>query len=179
MSVCTVLKPKDTVEYLLPLILQMLKDKNSDVRLNLISKFETIPNVKDILPLDAINEQILQSINDDELGLAKNLKWRVRLQVIQLIPNLAKQLGSDFFDSKLSDMCMAWLGDSVWSIREAATANLTRLASGFGVEWAKKNIIPKVRRIEEGVASVCSLACLVRSVVSLFSSWFGVLLSGR
>ena len=145
MSICTILKPADTRQYLLPLILDMLRDKNSDVRLNIISKFETIPNLRDILPLEEINDEILKSINDDEHGLAKNLKWRVRLQVIQLIPNLAKQLGSDFFDAKLSEMCMAWLGDSVWSIREAATANLTKLAEGFGLEWAKKNIIPKVK----------------------------------
>ena len=69
---------------------------------------------------------------------------RVRLQVIQLIPNLAKQLGEDFFDARLSEMCMEWLKDSVWSIREAATANLTKLAEGFGIEWAKRVIIPKV-----------------------------------
>lgn len=39
---------------------------------------------------------------------------------------------------------MTWLGDSVFSIREAATTILKRLTQEFGVDWAKQNIIPKV-----------------------------------
>jgi serine/threonine-protein phosphatase 2A regulatory subunit A len=39
---------------------------------------------------------------------------------------------------------MQWLGDAVFSIREAATANLRRLTEVFGIDWAKKAIIPRV-----------------------------------
>jgi len=49
-----------------------------------------------------------------------------------------------FFDEKLGFLCMTWLGDCVFSIREAATNNLKKLTEVFGVEWAQNNIIPKV-----------------------------------
>ena len=62
MSMCSVLKVKESTEYLLPLILTMLKDKSSDVRLNLLSTFETVPNLRECLPLEQINEQILECI---------------------------------------------------------------------------------------------------------------------
>lgn len=39
---------------------------------------------------------------------------------------------------------MTWLGDSVYSIREAAINNLKKLTEFFGVEWAQTHIIPKV-----------------------------------
>jgi len=39
---------------------------------------------------------------------------------------------------------MSWLGDNVYSIREAATVNLKRLTEVFGVEWARQAIVPKV-----------------------------------
>lgn len=39
---------------------------------------------------------------------------------------------------------MTWLGDSVYSIREAASKNLRKLTEVFGVEWAKSTLIPKV-----------------------------------
>ena len=39
---------------------------------------------------------------------------------------------------------MSWLGDTVFSIREAATANLKKLTEVFGVEWASESILPKV-----------------------------------
>ena len=39
---------------------------------------------------------------------------------------------------------MSWLGDIVFSIREAATINLKKLIEVFGVEWARGAIVPKV-----------------------------------
>ena len=39
---------------------------------------------------------------------------------------------------------MSWLGDTVFSIREAATINLKKLTEVFGVEWARVAIVPKV-----------------------------------
>jgi len=39
---------------------------------------------------------------------------------------------------------MGWLGDTVFSIREAATKNLKKLTEVFGPEWASEAIIPKV-----------------------------------
>jgi len=76
--------------------------------------------------------------------LAEDKQWRVRLAIIEYIPLLASQLGVSFFDEKLSDLCMGWLGDTVFSIREAATTNLKKLTEVFGVEWASEAIIPKV-----------------------------------
>jgi serine/threonine-protein phosphatase 2A regulatory subunit A len=66
------------------------------------------------------------------------------LAIIEYIPLLASQLGVKFFDEKLAALCMGWLGDTVFSIREAATHNLKKLTEVFGVEWANDAIIPKV-----------------------------------
>ena len=49
-----------------------------------------------------------------------------------------------FFDEQLSNLCMSWLGDIVFSIREAATVNLKKLIDVFGVEWARQAIVPRV-----------------------------------
>jgi serine/threonine-protein phosphatase 2A regulatory subunit A len=68
----------------------------------------------------------------------------VRQAIIEYIPLLATQLGKDFFDEQLSSLCMSWLGDTVYSIREAATINLKKLTEVFGVEWARAQIVPKV-----------------------------------
>ena len=52
--------------------------------------------------------------------------------------------GVDYFDEKLGKLCMSWLGDSVFSIREAACVNLKNLTEVFGLDWAKQDILPKV-----------------------------------
>lgn len=60
------------------------------------------------------------------------------------MPLLAQQLGQKFFDEKLASLCMSWLGDTVFSIREASVQNLKKLTEVFGVEWATEAIVPKV-----------------------------------
>ncbi|CAM9592625.1 unnamed protein product [Ectocarpus sp. 8 AP-2014] len=52
--------------------------------------------------------------------------------------------GAQFFNDKLCDICLAWLGDNVFSIRVAATDNLKRLTDHFGTQWARDHILPKV-----------------------------------
>ena len=68
----------------------------------------------------------------------------MRQAIIEYIPLLATQLGKPFFDEQLGNLCMSWLGDTVFSIREAATVNLKTLTEVFGVDWAKVAIVPKV-----------------------------------
>jgi len=66
------------------------------------------------------------------------------LAIIDHVPLLASQLGVQFFDEKLNNLCMSWLGDTVFSIREASTKNLKKLTEVFGVAWANEAIVPKV-----------------------------------
>ncbi|KIK71015.1 hypothetical protein GYMLUDRAFT_254306 [Collybiopsis luxurians FD-317 M1] len=128
---------ESTIEYLLPLFLQLLKDDFPEVRLNIISKLETVNNV---IGIELLSENLLPAI----VELAEDKSWRVRQAIIEYIPPLAKQLGKPFFDEQLGNLCMSWLGDTVYSIREAATINLKNLTDVFGVEWSRAAIVPKI-----------------------------------
>lgn len=119
------------------MFLQCLKDEFPDVRLNIISKLE---NVNNVIGVELLSQSLLPAI----VELAEDKNWRVRLAIIEFMPLLAKQLGVKFFDEKLLGMCLGWMSDSVYSIREAATTNVRKLTEVFGVEWAKGSIIPKI-----------------------------------
>lgn len=51
-------------------------------------------------------EQLSQSLLPAIVELAEDAKWRVRLAIIEHMPLLATQLGQQFFDDKLNDLCM-------------------------------------------------------------------------
>lgn len=128
-----------TVRDLLGLILVLLKDDFPTVRLNVIS---TLDSVSFIMGMRHLSDELLPAIVD----LAEDRNWRVRLAIIEHIPLLAEHLGQELFDEemKLSDLCLTWLGDCVWSIREAAIENLKSLTVVFGPEWAQVIIVPQV-----------------------------------
>jgi len=111
------------------------------VRLNIIGKLNQVATV---IGLEKLSVHLLPAI----MELAEDRQWRVRMAIITYIPLLAEQLGEKFFNEKLSELCLAWLGDVVYSIREAATANLKRLAQVFGVAWARSHILPKVLELQ-------------------------------
>uniref|UniRef100_A0A8B9X6R3 Protein phosphatase 2 scaffold subunit Abeta n=1 Tax=Bos mutus grunniens TaxID=30521 RepID=A0A8B9X6R3_BOSMU len=136
MGLSTILGKENTIEHLLPLFLAQLKDECPEVRLNIISNLDCVNEV--------IGIQLSQSLLPAIVELAEDAKWRVRLAIIEYMPLLAGQLGVEFFDEKLNSLCMAWLVDHVYAIREAATNNLMKLVQKFGTEWAQNTIVPKV-----------------------------------
>lgn len=137
-----ILGKHETTQHLLPMFLQLLKDDFPDVRLNIISKLEQVNNV---IGIDLLSQSLLPAI----MQLAEDKQWRVRLAIIEYVPLLASQLGVKFFDEKLAALCMGWLGDTVFSIREASTLNLRKLTEVFGVEWASREVVPKVAKMAE------------------------------
>ena len=96
--------------------------------------------VNQVIGIELLAQSLLPAIEE----LAEDKHWRVRLAIIEYIPLLASQLGAEFFEEKLGRQCMKWLEDSVFSIREAATKNLQKLAQEFGPEWAKEHLVNRV-----------------------------------
>ncbi|XP_078093139.1 uncharacterized protein LOC144508703 [Mustelus asterias] len=137
MGLSPMLGKDHTVEHLLPLFLAQLKDECPEVRLNIISNLDC---VNEVIGIRQLSQSLLPAI----VELAEDAKWRVRLAIIEYMPLLAGQLGVEFFNEKLNSICMAWLIDHVFAVREAATNNLKKLAQRFGKVWAQNIIIPKV-----------------------------------
>lgn len=150
-----------TKEFLLPLFLQLLKDDFSEVRLHLIGKLEV---VNDVIGIEELSAALLPAI----MQLAEDKQWRVRQAIIEYIPLLAPQLGVQFFDEKLGSLCMTWLGDTVFSIRESATINLKKLTDVFGVEWAKGTILPQIVEMGKHPNYLYRMTTIFSITVSVF-----------
>ena len=84
-----------------------------------------------------------------------------------LFCRLIGQLGVEFFDEKLNSLCMTWLIDHVYAIREAATNNLKKLVEKFGTDWAQQTIIPKVIAMSRDQNYLHRMTCLFCINVSL------------
>ena len=144
MGLAPVLGKSATIDKLLPVILALLKDEFPDTRLSIISELQ---QVNQVIGVDLLWQTLLPTVRE----LAEDCHWRVRLAIIEYIPLLAQQLGVEFFtfddasqQKSLADLCLGWLKDSVYAVRDAATENLKQLAEHFGAEWAVANVVPKL-----------------------------------
>jgi len=157
-----ILGKEATISHLVPPVLLLLRDATSEVRLNIISSLSAL---NEVIGVDLLSQSLLPAI----LDLAEDGKWRIRLAIIQHIPLLGKQLGEDFFSEKLSSLCVAWLGDDISSIRQAAATNLKELTALFGSEWATFHLIPSIADIRQHQSYLRRLtavqACAMMSTV--------------
>uniref|UniRef100_A0A4W2CFQ3 Uncharacterized protein n=1 Tax=Bos indicus x Bos taurus TaxID=30522 RepID=A0A4W2CFQ3_BOBOX len=130
---------------ILPCIKELVSDANQHVKSALAS---VIMGLSPILGKDSTIEHLLPLFLaqlKDECPEVRVIGIRQLSQsLLPAIVELAGQLGVEFFDEKLNSLCMAWLVDHVYAIREAATSNLKKLVEKFGKEWAHATIIPKV-----------------------------------
>merc|ERR1711953_926852 len=133
--------------------LSQLKDECPEVRLNIISNLDC---VNEVIGIQQVSQSVLAAIGER----GEDTKWRVRLAIIEYMPLLAGQLGVDFFDEKLNSLCMTWLIDHVFAIREAATNNLKKLVEKFGTDWAQQTIIPKVIQMSRDQNHLHRMTCL-------------------
>jgi serine/threonine-protein phosphatase 2A regulatory subunit A len=97
-SVASVLGKDKTVEHIVPLFVKLLKDDWPEVRLNIISKLEELQTVTGPGPISS-------TIVPEIVSIAEDPQWRVRMALVERIPLLAKNLGLDQFDKKLTKVC--------------------------------------------------------------------------
>lgn len=84
-SICLFFLSDSTIEHLLPLFLNQLKDECPEVRLNIISNLDC---VNEVIGIKQLSQSLLPAI----VELAEDTKWRVRLAIIEYMPLLAGQL---------------------------------------------------------------------------------------
>jgi len=154
MELTTVLPRQDAQERILPQILRLLRDANPDVRLNLLAHLESVRSVVD---LEVLSQSLIPAIVD----LSRDKQWRIRRAVVRLVPRLAQQLGANFYEGRLSELCMSWVNDPVAEVREEATLNFARLAQTFGAAWAETHLVPRLLHISTRRTYVYRLICLL------------------
>jgi len=99
-----------TQSKILPILLDLLKDENSEVKLNVVSGMVKIANV---VGQDLLTTTLLQSLS----SMTKDGQWRVRMSVFELIADLAMIFGKQIYQKDLSAIFMGYLVNTAASVR--------------------------------------------------------------
>jgi serine/threonine-protein phosphatase 2A regulatory subunit A len=138
-SLAPILGQDNTNTYLVDFVLNLLKDEQYDVKLNLIG---TLHKITQVIGVTILSQKLLSAI----IQLTEDKQWRVRMSMIEYLPYLANILGLDYFNEKLINIALSSLVDPVHSIRIVSMHNLFKLTQEFGVNWFATHIIPEVSK---------------------------------
>ncbi|KAI8344676.1 armadillo-type protein [Chlamydoabsidia padenii] len=159
------------VDKLIPCIKDLVIDTNQQVRAAVAANISALAPIfgKDVT-IEYLLPLFLQLLKDDSSDVRLNIISKLENVNKEYIPFLASQLGVAFFDERLLQLCISWLGDTVFSVRDAATTNLKQLVEIFGCDWAKQTVLPQVMSLahnENYLYRMTTLFALSTMAVSL------------
>ena len=118
--------------------MDLLKDDNAEVKLNVIGGLEQIAKIVG-------QEVMLKNTFTDQLSLmTKENNWRVRMAVFDLIGTLGVLFGKEIYQAKLSGIFMGYLHNTAASVRKMGIQKVEELAKTFKEDWIVQEFIPVV-----------------------------------
>ena len=137
----------------------MIKDSDHDIRMVLIKNLDKLNEVMNI-------DNIVQGIIPSLIEISNNKNWRIRNQIAETIPVLGRILNKKIFMENILNICIKWLTDNVYAIRETACKLMKRLYDIFKGEDFEKKLLAKLSQM------IKSESYLIRITVTILIKEF-------
>jgi serine/threonine-protein phosphatase 2A regulatory subunit A len=152
---------KLTHDYLLPSIQSFLKDDSLDISLSLLTGALGLSHTldpPDLKPL--LNEGLNRTLGD--------VAWRTRLQVCELLPAYARDMGAEDFYDYFGNAIGRLATDSVYTVRDAIVQKITEIAKTYGENYTEERVLPIFLTLKQGKNYIYRVT-LLKSIASLAS----------
>ena len=120
-----------------PILMELLKDDNSDVKLNVV---QGLTKIAKVVGQDLLTSSLIATLTN----MTKDGQWRVRMGVVELIADLGIHFGKDIYTKNLHSSFMGYLTNTAASVRQMGVTKSAVLAAAFKGEWVMNEYIPVV-----------------------------------
>ena len=148
-----------TKVYVFPIFLTLIKDENIEIRMTLINNLSELDKE---IKINNIIESVMPPIKE----ISTNKSWRVRIQVMEIIPVLSKLFSQQLFMSHIFPICISALMDSVFSMREAASKVFVTIYKDVKNDEFEKKLLEKINELCN------STSYLLRNTVLVYIKFF-------
>ena len=142
LSLAPIIGTKKTNEFIFPIFQDLIKDENHDIRMVIIKNLDKL---NEVLNIDDFVKGIIPSL----IEISDNTNWRVRNQVQEIVPVLARIVNKKLFLESIMPICIKWLTDPVYAIRQNACKIIKRIYDIFKVEEFEKKLINKINSMSK------------------------------
>ena len=142
LSMAPIVNTNKTNEYIFPIFLDLIKDEAHDIRMLIIKNLDKLNEVVHI-------DNYVQGIIPSLVEISDNNNWHVRNQVQEIIPTIARIVKKKIFLDSIMPICLKWLTDQVYAIRQNACKILKRVYNIFKGEDFEKKLIAKLNAMSK------------------------------
>jgi serine/threonine-protein phosphatase 2A regulatory subunit A len=126
-----------TANKIMPILMDLIKDENSEVKLNVCNG---LIKVASVVGPDVLSPTFLSTLT----SMSKEGQWRVRMAVFELIGEMSKLFAKDVFQKHLEALFMSYLNNTAASVRDMGVRKAKELADKYKGDWIITTFIPKV-----------------------------------
>jgi serine/threonine-protein phosphatase 2A regulatory subunit A len=137
LSLAPIIGTKKTNEFIFPIFQDLIKDQDHDIRMVIIKNLDKLNEVVNI-------DNFVQGIIPSLVEISDNNNWRVRAQVEETVPVFARIVNRKLFLDNIMPICIKWLTDPVYAIRQRACKIMKRLYDIFKGEDFEKKLLNKI-----------------------------------
>ena len=137
LSLAPIIGTKKTNEFIFPIFLDLIKDEDHDIRMVIIKNLDKL---NEVVNVDTFVQGIIPSLTE----ISDNNNWRVRNQVQEIVPVFARIVKRSLFLESIMPICIKWLTDPVYAIRQNACKIIKRLYDIFKCEEFEKKLLNKI-----------------------------------
>jgi hypothetical protein len=125
---------------IVPILMDLSKDDNAEVRLNVINKMK---NVYDVVQADLLTPVFLKQLDT----LSKDSQWRVRMATIELVGDISVCVSKDTYFAKLHDIFIQFMTNSAAAVRDMGIQKVPLLMQKFGYQFAKEYLMKEAEKV--------------------------------
>ena len=159
LKLCSLVGPTKTNDYIFPIFLTLIKDENLEIRMTLINNLSELNKE---IKINNIIESIMPSIKE----ISANKSWRIRIQIMEIIPVLAKLFNQQLFMNHIFPICISSLMDNVFSIRESTSKLFVTIYKDVKNDEFEKKLLEKLNELCN------STSYLLRNTVLVYIKFF-------
>lgn len=125
---------------IMPILMDLLKDDNSEVKMNVCNGLQKVALV---IGPDVLSAAFINTLTT----MTKEAQWRVRMAVFELVGELSKIFPKEVFQKQLEGLFLSYLSNTAASVRETGIKKVKELADKYKSEWVVNSFIPKVNEV--------------------------------
>ena len=137
MEIASYIDKHSVTQSIVPLFDKILHDNDSEATVALLSSLLKYVDKVDLPNLTA-------GVFNGILEIAMETHWRVKVEIIKLIPHFSAVLGKEDFKKQVFPLIKKWLAESFFSVREQMAIQLGALVKLFGVDWAVDELAKEI-----------------------------------
>jgi len=90
LRICPLIGKNKTSDFIFPIFLNLIKDESHDIRMTII---KSLDRLNEVLNIDVLLPSLIPSL----VEIASNKSWRVRIQITESIPVMARIMVKKYF----------------------------------------------------------------------------------